>query len=65
MTETKRGRRSTARVGKMNINIDPDLHLRLKRAALDDGTTVTGYVTRLIEGALDGTERRGSRGRRR
>ena len=61
VTEAKRGRRSTARVGKMNINIDPDLHLRLKRAALEEGTTVTNYVTRLIEEAVGGVEGRGSR----
>lgn len=61
MTQAKRGRRSTARVGKMNINIDPDLHLRLKRAALEEGTTVTDYVTRLIEGALGSLEGHGSR----
>lgn len=61
MTQAKRGRRSTARVGKMNINIDPDLHLRLKRAALEEGTTVTDYVTRLIEDALGSLEGHGSR----
>lgn len=61
MTQAKRGRRSTARVGKMNINIDPDLHLRLKRAALEEGTTVTDYVTRLIEGTLGSLEGHGSR----
>lgn len=62
MTEAKRGRRSTARVGKMNINIDPDLHRELKRAALDADVTVTEYVTRLVEGAVRGNNGRG-RGR--
>lgn len=48
------GRRSDRPVGVINVNIDKDLHHTIKLAALEERVTLTEYVTRLIEDAVDG-----------
>lgn len=59
MTVTASTRRRLERkVGQLNIQIDPDLHRRLKYVALDNDTSVTGYLTRLIEDAVGQAETR-------
>lgn len=53
-TPQRRGRRSDAPVDMINIRIDPELKHELKKASLDARVTVTTFVTRLIEEAVDG-----------
>lgn len=51
-------RRLERKVGQLNIQIDPDLHRQLKYAALDNDTSVTRYLTHLIEDAVGQTSTR-------
>lgn len=37
---------------RLNVDVDPDLHLRLKRTALDRGVKVSELVRELIEREL-------------
>lgn len=41
---------------KLDMNIDPALHARLKRAALDADLTVSGYLTGLIIEAVSAAQ---------
>lgn len=55
--ERAAGSTAAARIGddaRLDMNIDPELHRRFKRAALAQDVTVSQYLTRLVEAAVRG-----------
>ncbi len=50
------GTAQAGRGARLDMIIDPDLHRRLKSAALDANMTVTEFVTRLIQEAVSAAQ---------
>lgn len=59
MTLTSKPRQAREGTVRLSIDIDPDLHRRLRIRVAEMGTTITRLATDAVERALDETERTG------